>query len=92
MSDLKQISQQVATLCEQINSYNHQYYVLDEPTVPDAHYDRLMRELQALELAHPSLKQADSPTQKVGGEALKSFTQVEHQIAMLFSNYWILII
>ena len=83
MSDLKQISQQVATLCEQINSYNHQYYVLDEPTVPDAHYDRLMRELQALELAHPSLKQADSPTQKVGGEALKSFTQVEHQIAML---------
>lgn len=83
MSDLKQISQQVATLCDQINSYNHQYYVLDEPTVPDAHYDRLMRELQALELAHPSLKQADSPTQKVGGEALKSFTQVEHQIAML---------
>ncbi|TRX56441.1 NAD-dependent DNA ligase LigA [Thalassomonas sp. M1454] len=83
MSDLKQISKQIATLCEQINSYNHQYYVLDEPTVPDAHYDRLMRELQALEQEYPQLKQVDSPSQKVGGEALKSFTQVEHQIAML---------
>ncbi|MEW6996332.1 NAD-dependent DNA ligase LigA [Colwelliaceae bacterium BS250] len=80
---LAQIKQQIALLCSQINDYNHQYYVLDEPTVPDAHYDRLMRELQALEQANPTLMQADSPSQKVGGEALKSFSQVEHQLAML---------
>lgn len=73
----------VETLHQTINSYNHQYYVLDEPSVPDAEYDRLMRELIEIETAHPSLKTPDSPTQKVGGEALKSFTQVTHEVPML---------
>jgi len=66
-----------------LNKYNHQYYVLDEPTVPDVEYDRLMRELIDIETQHPELKTVDSPSQKVGGEALKSFTQVTHQLPML---------
>ncbi|WP_426357846.1 NAD-dependent DNA ligase LigA [Pseudocolwellia sp. HL-MZ19] len=66
-----------------INKYNNQYYVLDEPSVPDAEYDRLMKELIALETEHPQLKKVDSPSQKVGGAALKVFTQVTHQIPML---------
>lgn len=79
----QQAEQQIAQLKEQINRYNHQYYVLDEPTVPDAEYDRLMRELIRLEKEFPELKSIDSPSQKVGGEALKSFTQVTHQVPML---------
>ncbi|WP_093328336.1 NAD-dependent DNA ligase LigA [Thalassotalea agarivorans] len=66
-----------------IHQYNHEYYVLDNPTVPDAEYDRLMRELIELEAQHPDLKTLDSPSQKVGGEALKAFEQVTHQIPML---------
>lgn len=63
--------------------YNHQYYVLDEPTVPDVEYDGLMRELIGLETSYPELKTIDSPSQKVGGEALKVFSQVTHKIPML---------
>ncbi|GLX82615.1 NAD-dependent DNA ligase LigA [Thalassotalea eurytherma] len=77
------IIDRIDALTNELNDYNHQYYVLDEPTVPDAEYDRLMRELIELEKANPSLKKVDSPSQKVGGEALKAFTQVTHQIPML---------
>jgi DNA ligase (NAD+) len=63
--------------------YNHQYYVLDEPTIPDVEYDRLMRELISLETSFPLLKTIDSPSQKVGGAALKTFSQVTHKIPML---------
>lgn len=73
----------VKQLHQQINQYNHQYYVLDEPSVPDAEYDRLMRELITLEQSHPELKTIDSPSQKVGGQALKVFSQVTHQVPML---------
>lgn len=73
----------IAEICQQIHQYNHQYYVLDEPSVPDAEYDRLMRELLALETEFPQLKTMDSPSQKVGGAALKSFSQVAHQLPML---------
>ncbi|KGJ95805.1 NAD-dependent DNA ligase LigA [Thalassotalea sp. ND16A] len=83
MADAMQAKQQISELCQQLNEYNHQYYVLDNPTVPDAHYDRLMRQLKELEQAHPDLMPLDSPSQKVGGEALKSFSQVEHQMPML---------
>ncbi|PCI60597.1 MAG: DNA ligase (NAD(+)) LigA [Gammaproteobacteria bacterium] len=76
-------NQRVEELHQQITHYNHQYYVLDQPTVPDAEYDRLMRELIALEKQYPQLKTIDSPSQKVGGEALKAFTQVTHQLPML---------
>jgi DNA ligase (NAD+) len=73
----------VSQLQQLINQYNNQYYVLDKPTVPDAEYDRLMRELVTIESNHPSLKTLDSPSQRVGGQALKSFSQVTHQLPML---------
>lgn len=82
MSD-KIISLRVNELHQLLQYYNHQYYVLDQPVVPDAEYDQLMRELISIENAHPALKTIDSPSQKVGGEALKSFTQVTHQLPML---------
>lgn len=66
-----------------LNEHNHRYYVLDEPTIPDAEYDRLMRELQALESAHPELLTADSPTQRVGAEPLAEFGEVQHTVPML---------
>jgi DNA ligase (NAD+) len=75
--------EKITSLQQQINQYNHQYYVLDEPSVPDAEYDRLMQALIALESEFPTLKSVDSPSQKVGGIALKSFEQVTHQIPML---------
>ena len=70
-------------LRELLNIYGHQYYVLDEPTVPDAEYDRLFRELQLLEAAHPELLTSDSPTQRVGGKPLDAFSSVQHAIPML---------
>ncbi len=75
--------ERVQDLHQLINQLNHQYYVLDEPSVPDAEYDRHLRELQALEAEFPELKTLDSPSQKVGGKALKSFSQVTHQVPML---------
>jgi len=66
-----------------LHRYAHEYYVLDAPTVPDAEYDRLFTELQALEIAHPELITPDSPSQRVGGAPLPEFTQVTHQVPML---------
>ena len=66
-----------------LNTYGHQYYVLDAPTVPDAVYDRLFRELQQLEAAHPDLLTPDSPTQRVGGKPLDAFSSVRHAVPML---------
>lgn len=73
----------VEALRQEINQHNHRYYVLDEPSIPDAQYDRLMRELQALEQEHPRLITPDSPTQRVGGAPLKEFSQVRHEMPML---------
>lgn len=75
--------QQIAQLRRQLEQYNYQYYVLDAPSVPDAEYDRLYRELQQLEQQHPELITADSPTQRVGGAPLAKFSQVSHQVPML---------
>ncbi|MBA6340384.1 NAD-dependent DNA ligase LigA [Colwellia sp. MB02u-10] len=77
------VTTRITEICQLLNHYNHQYYVLDEPSVPDIEYDRLMRELMTLETAHPALKTLDSPSQKIGGAALKSFSQVTHQLPML---------
>ena len=74
---------QAAELRRLLSEYNYQYYVLDNPTVPDAEYDRVFRELQALENADPSLITSDSPTQKVGGAPLDAFEQVTHEMPML---------
>lgn len=75
--------EQVEQLHTLLNHYNYQYYVMDEPSVPDSEYDRLIRELIAIEQNNPELKTLDSPSQKVGGEPLKAFSQVTHQIPML---------
>ena len=73
----------IQELRDQINHHNYLYYVLDEPSLPDAEYDRLMRELQALESEHPELITSDSPTQRVGGAPLSGFTEVQHERPML---------
>ena len=67
----------------EIARYDHHYYVLDAPLVPDAEYDRLFRELQALEAAHPELQTPDSPTLRVGGAVLAAFAPVRHTVPML---------
>ena len=67
----------------QIELHNYRYYVLDAPTIPDAEFDRLFRELVALEAAHPELVTPDSPTQRVGGAPLPEFGQVTHSVPML---------
>ncbi|RKF18072.1 NAD-dependent DNA ligase LigA [Alginatibacterium sediminis] len=74
---------QVQQLRQQLEELNYHYYVLDEPKLPDSEYDRLFRELQALELSNPKLRDPQSPTQRVGGAALSAFSQVEHDQAML---------
>lgn len=73
----------VAELRELLRYHNHRYYVLDDPEIPDVEYDRLFRELQGLETEHPELITGDSPTLRVGGEALTGFEQVTHAIPML---------
>ena len=70
-------------LKDELNQHNHSYYVLDDPSVPDSEYDRQMRQLQDIESQYPSLRTSDSPSQRVGGEALSAFTQVHHDVAML---------
>ncbi|WP_296050472.1 NAD-dependent DNA ligase LigA [uncultured Alteromonas sp.] len=82
MSDQTVIAQ-LEALREKINDYNYQYYVLDDPSVPDSEYDRQMKALQALEAEHPALITPDSPSQKVGGEPLGAFEQVTHEVPML---------
>ncbi|MEE1012778.1 MAG: NAD-dependent DNA ligase LigA [Clostridia bacterium] len=79
---MEAIKEEVLQLRAQLEQYNHEYYVLDSPTVSDFEYDALMQRLIALETAHPELKTADSPTQRVGGEVLEGFSQVEHQVQM----------
>ena len=70
-------------LRRQINRHNYLYYVLDQPEVSDAEYDRLMRELQEIEAAHPNLITPDSPTQRVGARPAEQFGAVEHRTPML---------
>ncbi|MBX9799737.1 MAG: NAD-dependent DNA ligase LigA [Burkholderiaceae bacterium] len=72
-----------AWLRDELNRHNYAYHVLDNPSIPDAEYDKLFRELQALEAAHPELLVVDSPTQRVGALALSAFPQVTHSVPML---------
>ena len=82
MTDAR-VLQRIAALREQINHHNYRYYVLDDPEIPDAEYDRTMLELQQLEKDHPETITPDSPTQRVGSEPLKEFRQVTHKVPML---------
>lgn len=77
------VATRIRVLREQLEAHNHAYYVLDAPTVSDAEYDSLFRELQALERDHPQFGSADSPTQRVGGRAAEGFGQVVHAVPML---------
>ena len=75
--------QQIDTLRQDLRRYEYEYHVLDNPTIPDAEYDRLFHQLKALEAAHPELITADSPTQRVGAKPLSGFAQIRHEIPML---------
>lgn len=77
---------EIERLIEQIRQWDYQYYVLDDPTVPDSEYDRVFRALQTLEQAHPALVSPDSPTQRVGGLPLKTFSTITHRVPMLSLN------
>jgi len=79
-------AERVHWLREELERHNYQYYVLDAPTIPDAEYDALFAELQALEVEHPELLSADSPTQRVGGAPLSAFDTVRHRVPMLSLN------
>jgi DNA ligase (NAD+) len=72
-----------AQIVREIDAHNYRYYVLDDPVVTDAEFDRLLRELKAIEAEHPELATADSPTRRVGGEARTTVVQVKHRVRML---------
>ena len=73
----------VGSLRQQINHHNHQYHTLDQPRISDAEFDRLFRDLNALEQEHPDLVSDDSPTQRIGSVPLSTFSQVQHELPML---------
>ncbi|HEY3645450.1 MAG TPA: NAD-dependent DNA ligase LigA [Gammaproteobacteria bacterium] len=83
MTGRRDAEKRLATLRDELRHHNHRYYVLDDPEVPDAEYDKLMRELQALEKAHPELVTPDSPSQRVGAAPLAAFDEVRHAVPML---------
>jgi len=83
MADPGAIKQRILQLRNSLNQHNHRYYVLDDPDIPDIEYDRMLRELQALEQQYPQFVTPDSPTQRVGAAPLASFSQVRHEVPML---------
>ncbi len=83
MASAEDPSSRAEALRQLIDYHDYRYYVLDDPEVPDAEYDRLWRELQALEAAHPELISPESPTQRVGGRPLETFATVAHRVPML---------
>ena len=76
-------AERIKELTKILTDANYQYYVLDNPTMPDFEYDHLLRELEELEKANPDLASADSPTQRVGGAALSQFQKVEHPVPLM---------
>jgi DNA ligase (NAD+) len=83
MTDTSIAAQRIAQLRAELDGHNYRYHVLDEPSIPDAEYDRLFHELKALEAEHPELVTVDSPTQRVGSLALSAFGEVKHEVPML---------
>ena len=83
MAVTPKVQERVDALRELLHHHAHRYYVLDEPELPDAEYDRLFRELQELEARHPELVTPDSPTQRVGGGILEGSAKVRHKVPML---------
>jgi DNA ligase (NAD+) len=80
------VAARVVQLRTELEQHNYRYYLLDDPSIPDAEYDKLFRELQALEAQHPELLTSDSPTQRVGVDPLKTFVEVPHRTPMLSLN------
>ncbi|MCL1140682.1 NAD-dependent DNA ligase LigA [Shewanella pneumatophori] len=80
---MQAIETEIAQLTAELNQHNYRYYVDDSPSIPDAEYDRLLHKLKALETEHPQFCLPDSPTQRVGGEALAKFDQIQHLKPML---------
>src|SRR5271170_943078 len=80
---VKKVEHEIDELRATLRHHEHLYYVLDEPEITDAEYDRLMRRLQDLEAGHPELITPDSPTQRVGGKAREGFVKVRHSSPML---------
>ena len=78
-----ELQERVKELHIALHKHAHSYYVLDEPTIPDSEYDKFFAELQSMEAAHPELRLADSPTQRVGGKPLAEFNSVRHAVPML---------
>ena len=83
MTSITELSARAATLREQLERANYEYYVLDRPTLTDAEYDKLFRELQAIEREHPELRTADSPTLRVGAEPQSQLAKHQHLVPML---------
>jgi len=79
----KIVAQKIEALREQLRHHEHLYYVLDAPEISDAQYDAMMRELEALEKAHPEFVTPDSPTRRVGGKPREGFVKVPHSSPML---------
>ena len=75
--------ERIDSLTDRLNLANHRYYVLDDPDMPDFEYDRLLRELEELENANPALARPDSPTKRVGGQALSQFEKVTHPVPLM---------
>jgi DNA ligase (NAD+) len=83
MAVTRELSRRARELRNQLDHHNYRYYVLDDPEIPDAQFDALLRELQQLEAAHPELVHPDSPTQRVGGQPAREFREVVHAAPML---------
>jgi len=81
--DQQHAEARIRELTHTLNEHNHRYYIMDDPSISDAAYDTLLRELQELEVAYPALKQTDSPTQRVGSVAASKFEPLTHSIPML---------
>src|SRR5271169_3543365 len=83
MPSSKDVRQKIDALRDKIRYHEHRYYVLDDPEISDAEFDRLVNELKVLEAEHPELITPDSPTQRVGGKPREGFVKVRHSTAML---------
>ena len=84
MTDIaKRTTKRIVELRRRLDDANHRYYILDDPGIPDAEYDRLLRELEAIEAAHPQLRDPNSPTARVGNAPSGKFAQVSHSVPML---------
>ena len=78
-----EVKERMESLTQLLNDANYQYYVLDDPQMPDFEYDRLLRELEDLEKEHPDLTLQDSPTKRIGGQALSKFQKVTHPVPLM---------